>query len=262
MTAINAFAEPRRACLVTDSAVYSAADKLVTGFSTKVITLPHLNMAFATSGFAALTYDMASLFKPFASFEDAVAGIAAQVGEAWGDDTFTYSPDEAQNHFRLFIIGWSTARRCGELHSLSTQEEIGCPAFSLITRNGMMTPNIEAADVRRIMSTGGADQVEKLTRMIEIQRRNPFVPSAAAGEYAGEPRYVVGGCAFLTEITETGISQRVLKRWADRAGDYIDPSNDDAAVAMIARDGAEGMSKLRRDMLAKKAAKGKLRVAS
>jgi hypothetical protein len=212
MTAINAFAEERRACIVTDCAVYNP-DKIITGFHSKVVTLPHLGAAFATSGLVVTGYELARVFYSFESFDDLVGRIAELVRGAWDDGDLRFADDDTRDHFRLFVIGWSTNRKKAELYQLSSQAELDEEPFALISKSGLFTPHIAGGDIDRIMRSSN-DNVERLSKIIDVQRAKPL----------DQGRALVGGCAYLTQVDEAGISQRVLKRWRDRVGEPIDLS--------------------------------------
>jgi hypothetical protein len=96
-----------------------------------------------------------------------------------------------------------------------------------------------------------------LLHLLEVQRRTKF----SLGEGYPE-RHWVGGLALLTTVTKDGVSQRVMHRWdEDRLGEIIEPlpvadwKSWRATKAKAAM--PDGMSRLKRDMLAKKIAKRK-----
>jgi hypothetical protein len=99
-----------------------------------------------------------------------------------------------------------------------------------------------------------------LLHTIEAQRRDlPF----------GLEAHFVGGFAQVTTVTPTSIQQRILTRWDDKTGEPITPGPIDWAkwreqhgVSTKQPALPAGLSRLKRQMLEKKAAKSKLRSAA
>jgi hypothetical protein len=261
MTAINAVAHSTGAYLMTDSATYNQ-EGIVTRFSPKVVTFPHLSLAVAVTGAAVNGEHVARMIREFASYEEVMAGIAEAIREAWECEFFDVGDEEA-SHLHVTLAGWSQAKKCGEVCFVSTTEQPGYPAFTKSSSNAFLSPDIgedgwKAIDVRgrdgKLIKCGPD---EYLTKIIEYQRTMPWpVPG-----HAETVKYIVGNSADLTVINAAGITQRVVLRWADKIGEPIDPSAAAAAAAIATPSIPEGLSRLQRERMEKKIRKGTLRAA-
>jgi hypothetical protein len=133
---------------------------------------------------------------------------------------------------------------------------------------GVNLPSVPHDDIvralgREITTSEEADRSieDYALAVLELQRRQKH---QAVEESAAE--HIVGGLAQLTTVAKDGATSRIMQRWPDAIGERITPAPIDwsawraervkAAVNSIAPD---GMSKLKRQMLGKKIAKGKLR---
>ena len=57
--------------------------------------------------------------------------------------------------------------------------------------------------------------------MIDWQRQN-----CTFEQYGFRDRYMVGGEAILVTVSAKGITRKVVRKWDDKIGALIDPSND------------------------------------
>lgn len=227
MTAINAIASGARGRMMTDAAAYDRAGVMV-GLMNKAIAVPHLGMAFATRGAVATLRTMGEEIEAFASFDDVVAGAPAALREAY--DAGAFWSEDGETEFDLVLMGWSTARRGVELHTLSTVTHGGVPPFTLQAMAVTLAPLPDDQALRRIGLKVGrtfdlSRPAEKLSDLIELQRCTP----GPIGTRPGAPHgYAIGGAAVLTEVTEAGVVQRVVRRWPDQIGARITPEGVDA----------------------------------
>lgn len=92
-------------------------------------------------------------------------------------------------------------------------------------------------------------------KQITAQRQMTFkLPSGREG-------HGIGGFAQLLTVTRDSVSTKIVARFPDEAGGHLEPEPIDWATFRRESDATAGMSKLKRDMLMKKMAKGKLRAA-
>jgi hypothetical protein len=241
---------------MTDSATYDQ-DGVVTRFSPKTVTFPHLGLAIAVTGASGNGDLVAKMIREFSSYEGVMAGITDAIRDVWGCGGFDMGDDEA-SHLHLVLAGWSHERKRGEVCYISTTDNLGHPAFTPSIKTSLISPSIGDDGMRAIgvMTLDGKIKCgpdEFLTKIIEYQRTMPWpVPG-----HAETVKYIVGNSADLTVINAAGIAQRVVLRWADRIGSPIDPTVVAAANAIP----AEGLSRLQRERMEKKARKGTLRRA-
>jgi hypothetical protein len=262
MTVINAWAHQKGACayLLTDGAIYNPFGT-ITGFASKTCTLPHFGMAIAVTGTLDATAIIARKLKTFSEYDSAIEGIASVLREAYEEGEFISGCDHPDiDEFRLIIAGWCESKRRPEVFAISSTDEPCCPAFTRTTQNILMSPGIAQEDLARagLLDDGKIratdDPADCLTRMIDIQRRTRWESG----------NFIVGGCAVLTKIDAGGITQRVVRRWADRVDEKIDPFKDAAASDQVQSrsEPPENLSRVRRQMLEKKAKKALRRMLS
>lgn len=102
-----------------------------------------------------------------------------------------------------------------------------------------------------------AKVISELEKLLEMQRRSIY----------GDGTHFIGGWGQLTTIRPDGIEQRILQKWSeDQVGELIQPQkiawdsyNAQRAIAAVGGI-PEGLSRLQRERMAKKARKGTLRV--
>lgn len=198
------------------------------GLVNKAVALPHLGMAFASRGAVATRRTIAEELEAFSTFDEVVAEAPALLREAYEAGAFWSESSETE--FDLALMGWSTARRCVELHTLSTVSHDDVAPFDLRSMAVSLAPLPDDDALRRIGLKVGrtfdlSRPAEKLLEVIEHQRgiASPF------GKRPGAPvGYGIGGAAILTEIAEAGIVQRVVRRWPDEIGTRITPNGVEA----------------------------------
>ena len=184
---------------------------------------------------------------------------------------------------QLFLGGWSETRRKMELYFLSNDDlhlssvegEDTEGAFrpdvgelqNLATGN--ILPGLMEGDVERGFDPYPApDQVEAnieyiARTILELQRQRKH-----GAIEDSEAEHIVGGFVQLTTVSRDGISTRILHRWPDTIGETIRPAPVDWAqwraahvTAKVATLVPDGLSRLQRERMEKKARKGTLRIA-
>lgn len=189
-----------------------------------------------------------------------------------------------QNDCQLFIGGWSAARQRMEFYFLPSDDlhlqEVdgetrgddeydlqGAGALQLLDR-GSILPALMEGDQERGFGEGGFDgDVEYYARtLLELQRQRKHEP--CDGRHS-KPTHIVGAFAQVTTVTRDSITTKILHRWPDKIGETIKPAPIDWKAWRAARGSArvvalvpEGLSRLQRERMAKKARKGTLRAAS
>jgi hypothetical protein len=177
----------------------------------------------------------------------------------------------------LAIIGWHETSDRPALYSMSMgtdgakaawarkndphQGRFDGPRFELHPFECLSTPcptkaQFDAARYNMACDFEKVDPATDLLHQLEIARRVMV-----------DGRSFVGGNALLTTIDASGIAQRVVHRWEDDApGKPISPQpinwkrwRSDRERAYIANLIPSGLSRLQRERMAKKAAKGTLR---
>jgi hypothetical protein len=218
LTAINALARGSRAFLLTDTAAYGF-DGVVTQFLAKVVTFPHIRCAFAARGCLKAIQTMAEELAPAQSFDDLIATSARPLREAHEAGSFDWG-EEAEPEFELVVVGMSEARRRAEAYIITSVERGEAKPFVFRRHDIITAPSVAPEAMRAGGLFRGGDPAEDLLALAEVQR-------AAAHPIAtvrpDDRHFVVGGSAVLTEISEAGISQRVLRVWPDRVGERIQP---------------------------------------
>jgi hypothetical protein len=224
MTAINALKYGDAAYLLTDTASYLDTG-LVVGFSSKTVTLPHLNMALAVSGAVQTQDKIIAALMPFGSFEEVIEEIPALLRGMWEAGAFEVpgEDDPGLDTFRVFMIG-----HCSNgpgVHALSTQAEPSLEPFTWRFKGIIMSPSLSLGllEERGLYSpTCGyatRDPSELLPLLVDVQRSLP-----RGRKTDDKDVFVIGGAAVLTKIDASGISQRVVRRWPDRVDEFIQPA--------------------------------------
>ncbi|GJE46194.1 hypothetical protein [Methylobacterium soli] len=223
MTAINAIALGARGRLITDTAAYDRHG-VVTAFVNKTVVVPHLGMVFATRGALATRRTLSEELEAFASFDAVIAEGGEVLREAYQAGAFAFA-GAWEDNFDLIMVGWSPSRRQAEAYTLSSLSHGGSTPFAFRQLSLILAPDLDDSAMRRIgLKVGRSFDTSRpahtLLEAIELQRRTPGpVGSGSAAETA----YVVGGAAVLTEVSEAGIAQRIVKRWPDEVGRRIEP---------------------------------------
>jgi hypothetical protein len=231
MTAINALATPQAAYMIADTAAYFD-DGEIGGFESKVLTLPHLRMALATSGKCEQRWRVAKALLKITSFDDVIEHAPARLRELWDEGEFHDYDQDEDAAFRLIVAGWSERAREAAVYALATDEQPGQTPFTFAMAPVAITPSVHLdVLVREGLVVDGAPKGQSpedwLCRLIDLQRRTRH---CAAGLVAVESNdnsddpFVVGGHAVITRVAADGITQRVVRRWSDRIFEKINPA--------------------------------------
>lgn len=287
MTAINVVVQRKFGCahVVTDGAHYFS-DGMVQGIAPKTFPVPSWPGAVATRGpsFAPMVIGQMLALR-FQSFDDVVAGISDALPDMI-DRMFLDEYDSSSKTVELLLVGYSAERDRPESYFLRTSNELPFgvtdesaaeiqsrektvfgEAFELIELPAVaVAPIVEQQTMQMTGYEGiGVDEDVKavlfdLRTCLEVQRHTPI---------AG--LNLVGGIGHLLTVDKNGITMRELCRWDDQIGEMIEPKPIDwkswiagrkagEADAALASIDMKGMSRMKREMLERKARKGKLTV--
>jgi hypothetical protein len=247
------------------------ADQTVVGFSTKVFPVAHWPGLITTVGNGAMVPLFGwSLARRFSTFDELIAGASAVLPDLVKSYELPSGGD-------IFFVGISDERgpeayvasTDGVAPPLATREELeasefyGNELFTLVKLPDLvMTPvpsdqvvpaNYEGIDVDADTET----VIWSLRLILEMQRQTKLYPGVGG----------IGGFGQVTTISGDGITQRMLQRWpADKLGAPLRPGPIDWVEWHAANPKPtsadvipyERMSRVRRDMLDRKARKLRL----
>lgn len=257
MSTTTIYAKGPRALIASDTAGLDQGG-VVRSWVSKVITLPHLRCAITTRGaIAALPALAVDLAAAFPSFDAMVSDGASFLEDAHQNHVMRWSDLAGAPEFELAITGWSVARRRCEAHVISSLDHPGLPAFKFLHQEILMapTPTAEAMAAAGLMVGGSIPAMDPETfvlGLIELQRRT-LTP---IGGLPGAPEaYIVGGHLVLTEITEAGITQRVVRTWSDRLNEPIHPADVDLRSSPPAATGVSRQQRRQAEKLARRASR-------
>jgi len=231
MTAIIV-AKRRRAgsvSVVADAAQYQAAHGIIS-FADKVYSIPHWPGAIAAAGVSCLHAMIVwSLAQDFATFDDAVAGMAEALPRAislWQKPTEIVAGYRLPTTMLVIFAGFSSARGQPEAYVARTDDTIppgetreeaegskywGERPFALTPLGDVtMTPVphdlIVPARFEGVDLDGTEDEFTWSMRKVLQMQRHMLLPPEIGG---------IGGFATLTTVSADGISQRVIERWPE-----------------------------------------------
>jgi hypothetical protein len=245
MTAINLYASGPRGLLMTDTAAYDD-DGLVHRFVSKSVAIPRLRAAIATRGMIEMLPMLASRLDLAARDFDQVIDDGGAIVRHWFDEQ-DRDGDVLEAEFELSVVGWSESRKACLAIQMTSMDVPGRAAFTWSTGAVLIGPNPPMQDLidAGVLVGGIFDErnIEAaLLKVIEIQRSykttlgtDPSLPE----------RHTVGGQAIVTEVTEHGIAQRIVRTWPDRLGEHIDPSPP-ANVVPMSREQMRRMKQMNR----------------
>ncbi len=244
MTAINLYASGPRGLLMTDTAAYDD-DGIVHSFVSKSIAIPRLRMAMATRGLISTLPALASRIDLMAaSFDHLIDEGSSFIAQWFGEQDHD---DATEREFELSAVGWSESRKACIAIQMASIDVPGRAAFQWSGGAVIIGPNPHMHDlvaagvlVNGIFDEGNIEA--SLLKVLEIQRSyrtrlgtDPSLPE----------RHCVGGQAIVTEVTEHGIAQRIVRTWHDRVGEHIDPSPP-ANVVPMSREQQRRLKQMRR----------------
>lgn len=276
MTAINIIVQAEAVHFITDGAVYSA-DGTLAAITSKVLPWPHMIAAIAMRGpVLALACYGSHLGMQFSTFDDLVVGIE----EAAPLLVEKYSPlwcdSYPSNRSEIYVAGWSDERRQFEAYYLVTE----AIDRELMIKQGMLFEGSLLAEpfkLHRLQADSWAPgfDIEEFNRSgikaTSIERIDPEIDGRRVLEVQRQlranlleglpPCHHVGGFAQRTTITSSGIEQTVFHRWPDELGSPILPGPIDYEhlQSLNRKVDVTGLSRLQRERMLKKQAKGTLR---
>ncbi|MBX3580032.1 MAG: hypothetical protein KF723_22740 [Rhizobiaceae bacterium] len=228
MTALNVLRQRRRATLYTDTAGYGL-DGVIQGFGVKSFTLPAHRAVIGCRGSmaAAMTIGYAAALR-FGSFDEIASPAgAAYIGEVYDQEGVNFARS-GQSDIDFVITGWSESRNRPLSFAMSSSARHGIGTFEWVDADEFMTfPEVDIDLARRFGLTDAADP-ERLDpvadgiAVMQAQRHTVFPLTDDEGNTRN--LFVVGGSIIATRITEDGLTQSVIHRWAeDRVGELITP---------------------------------------
>lgn len=229
MTAINTIRFNDRAIIMTDGAGYDVQG-IIRAMYQKVVAIPHLRAAVAVRGSAnAVGILAAALGSRFSNFDDLVANGGA-VAERIYDENFAGLTAHGDTEMQVFLAGWSEARGSAETYVLLTEsnpESVNweTPVWQFVEADDFTAAPLPSdQQLRRhgfrASSVEEIDPVSDGLKVMEAQRHMKLPTRWLQGV---ESAYLVGGFVTMTEVSEAGVSQRIVRRWNDRIGERINP---------------------------------------
>jgi hypothetical protein len=278
MSAIITLRQREAVHLLCDGAGYDT-NGTVRAVMSKAIAIPHLAAVISTRGPAVSLPFVATRLSPlFSTFDELVSGIEAELPKIIDDSEELFAISGATST-ELAIIGWSEKDNTGKAFTIQTgdvddtrPEYAGVEQpqpYKLVERPNAYVLPAPSPEIMQEAGFRGDSDIEKLVPAIdmllimEMQRRSLV-------DYNGLDIYAVGGLALLSTVARGGtITQKVIHRWPeDKIGQDIEPDPIDdwkqwrTDLAIKNAGGiAVGMSKMKREMLERKARKGTLRAA-
>lgn len=272
MTALNVIKSKRRKeiILVTDGANYHADGRL-TLIAPKVHLMPHFSGFVMHSGGSAWDPAILSVFSSFASSTDDLFKKAGTLLYGVSDK---YAGLSNEPIGRVIFGGWSDSRddmRLGVVFSeeaadidqddMAYGKEIIQPIAyrvqELIGDQLLCQPTFE----QRVWIEGWGGPVYNVDDITDFDRFASFLLTAQ--REIGVPYRGVGGFGQITRITKDESTVRIFERFPDVVGEIMQPIKADwrakGGAASASNVNVDGLSRLQRERMLKKAKKGTLR---
>ena len=270
MTALNLIKKQHEILVISDGAGY-AQDGTLLSAASKVDLLPQFSGFVMQSGGSAWTPAIVAIFGFFATDTDDLFDKAAGLLDVVQEK---YQGISAEPLGRVLFGGWSNERQEMRLGAVYSEEasslqqdgngsEVILPdAYTLHEFEGdqLLTQPPIGAQLWVDAMGGPVHDLSQITDVDEFASN-----LLAAQRTIGMPFRGVGAFGQITRITQSESTVRIFERYDDKIGDVMMPLTFDwkarrAKRAIEAIGGIpEGMSPLKRRMMEKKAAKGKLR---
>lgn len=217
MSAMNCFVGEREIHLFTDGALYDEGNGFeVKGFTSKVLYLPHLHAAVASTGAGWVTtmlgVELASAC--VTCFDDLVSQFS-DVFRSMVTKAKTVPALPAIGITNVVLLGISTEDGPAAYSMWSTDME-GVEAYVLCRIHDYRSPTNVLLDEMPFQSSKAAQDGLAL---MQWQRRE--VGQLRDG--SGACGYGVGGFCQHTIIDDQGIHARIIHRWPDQIGKPINP---------------------------------------
>lgn len=203
MTAIAAYVTGAAGFMVTDSVVTDEAGIAVAhGF--KVATCPHASTVVATRGPLDGCWWAAEIAARYASFDE----IEREAPAAFKLEYEKLAEQLGPRGMDIIVMGYSEAAGVARLY-IAASPEFVFQAGPIIAAPTLTPGQCAAAGI------SGLDGPADLLRIMEIQRRIPD----------DDGRFLIGGIATLTGVSNNGIAQQIVHRWPDKIGERIEPQS-------------------------------------
>jgi hypothetical protein len=262
--------------ILCDGAGYDSSG-LMRSLLSKAFAIPHLSAVIATRGPAvSLPFIATRLSTQFQSFDELVSGIGAELPNIIDDSEELFSM-AGNPTTEMALIGWSEQDDTGKAFTIQTGEISELRAeyadaerpepFQLLEHPNALASPAPDAEILRDAGFRNDTDIEKiipeidLLHIMEMQRQSLI-------EYNGQHIHLVGGMALLSTVARGGtITQRVIHRWPDKIGQMIRAEEITnwkewrTALTIKKAGGTDGMSRMKREMIERKARKGTLRAA-
>jgi hypothetical protein len=121
--------------------------------------------------------------------------------------------------FDLAAVGWSAGARGPVGFFLSTIERPGTPAFKVIETDNLITPSTDEMyqEIMPLLAYPGRFDAERNMVAIAEKQRQIVEPYGSKRITTS----LVGGFLQLTTVTEHEITTRIIHRWPDKIGGWI-----------------------------------------
>lgn len=231
MSAVIILENPKGAAIYTDAAMYDASGILV-GLTSKATIVAGGKLAVMGRGNAAFSLFVAQALERLDIGVDDLETLLHPIIER-GYELFQerYRDVIQRDRNEIFVVGWSVRDRKAKIAQWSTYAPAGTPRFSIVEnvlapppspkgqqRLRLVLPNPEAA-LKRMDDHFG------MTLMKVLRLDTGTAPGC-------EGQYLVGGHVLRTDVTSSGITQRVIHEWPeDRVGERIRPTADFDPIA-------------------------------
>ena len=221
MTAANIFIQQDAVHMVTDGAAVRD-DGSIDHICPKVSIMPHIKAAVCVRGTPAALAIFCGEMAKADSYDHLKAAITCIVKDAFD----RYSPALAAVNpnaltAEIFVAGWSEKSNSPDAYVMATTDfnQKIFPAWKVVPLGGCIVPG--GADLERDFSSLPAEFDE--SRVIELVRRQRESRSPIPGNTSHVPPAGVGGFVQLTTVKRKSIETKILKRWPDYPGDFIQP---------------------------------------
>jgi hypothetical protein len=283
MSAVNVVRQRDAVHVISDASVYDL-DGYLQFFMPKTYALPHHPAVIATRG-PSRSSDIigAGVAALFQSYDEMVDGIEAALPDLIDQHQNALGAGRRHTRIDLIMAGWSNRANAPQSHMIQNEANDWRPdsdlgegiklqsdvaAFQLCELDELIvSPTIPQADIVAAVEHGphfsGVEAMDPEVHglmMLELQRaqRCSLAP--------GRPEcHWVGGFAMISTVTQAGVTQRAFHRWNDEIGTQIAPEpinwkqwwneRSQRKMQMI----PDGLSRLQRERMEKKARKGTLR---
>ncbi|WP_095087635.1 hypothetical protein [Mesorhizobium sophorae] len=221
MTAIFTYAAPDAAYALGDGAFVGFHSGRLREIKTKILdAAADKSAVLAVSGPQKLNSRLSAQLRQFASFDDVVDGLEAEVIEIAKTLAFGF--------FSMRLVGWSRARSKAEVYKISGGAWPGAEA---------KTPVLIETTGLSVISPQEEPPIPDATRHFYQAHRLGCAPQFSATAHAvpyffatrAKPsplngKHVVGGFIEEVKITAAGTRRRIVGEWADdQIGELINP---------------------------------------